>query len=645
MLASALLIFLIVCNAISCLYWIAAWLCLRGVLVGQTFLSASGRYTHRPESDPDAGVPASEADKNVCPTRLTDDKGTLAPFVSILKPAKGLDAGALENFASFCVQDYRRFELLFGVADPHDPAVELVEKLRQKCMSQTIRTVVVTPLGVNPKAAILNTLAAEARGEVLVISDSDIRVTPDYLKRVTAPLRDPAVGLVTCLYRGEAPRSLPARLEALHMDATFAPSAALALRLGTQVGLGATLAMRRSDLERCGGYAAVADHLLDDYEIAGRIASLGLKVCLSDYPVACVMGATRLPEQWGREVRWARGIRAAHPVRYLGLPLTFSTVLAIAVTAFTPAWHWAWIAIPVTMLVRGWVGWRCAVLLGQRERWYLLWLPLRELMSAAVWVAALAGCRVSWRGTEFVLRSDGRLELVAGAGRPNGILARIVRRLDAHLRRKQGIFEFWDDAECMLRLSVAPAEVGLVLSDGTRVEAGEPVGILHFWNEHLPVIPAGGPDLRWAIAMQKAMSLSLRQLAEAMERDPRLRGLTAFGGNAVLVSRNGSGHVARLARRFGFEWIMPQQKPTFWRRFHDFWENFLLLALQWTFNPVTLRGKGFFRPRQPLWISRRSLRRMDGPESDHDDDARLCAALAAGTGTATTEDTESTEKR
>lgn len=577
MMTHVLAIFALVACAASCGYWLAALLCLRKVL--------------RPA--PASGEP-------------------FEPMVSILKPVKGVDVGAIHNFLSFCRQGYPKFEILFGVAHASDPAVELIEQISRQFPEHAIRLIVASPLGVNPKAAILNSLAAEARGDVLVISDSDIRVTPDYLHRVVAPLRDPQVGLVTCLYRGQSPRDVAACLAALHMDTTFAPSAALAWRLGTVVGLGATLAMRRGDLERVGGYTAIADHLLDDNEIAARIVRLGLRVCLSDYVVASVLGPTRFDEQRRREVRWARGIRAAYPVRYPGLLVTFTLALAIVASGFSGVWHWAWGAVPAALAIRWFAGWRCAALLGQRERRYLLWLPLRDLLSVAVWCVGLVGRRVHWRGTDFVLRSDGRLVPVPQDGLPRGPLAALVRRIDAHLRRKQGIFEFIDDPRCLLRLSVEPARHDVELADGTRVKAGEPVGILHFWNEHMVVVPNGGPDLAWASALRQAMRDSFRQLARAMESDPRLAGLRAFSGMSMFVGRHGDDAFPRVAARYGFECIPEEERRSLGKRLHGFGENILAMGLQWAYNPVGLRGKKFVRPRAPLWISRNALLKKYG---------------------------------
>lgn len=584
MISTFLLTLLLAACTISCAFWLVALACLHSVV--------------RRRKAPAAGY---------------------EPLVSILKPVKGVDAGALENFVSFCTQEYPNFEILFGVADPKDQAVRIINQLREKFPALSIGLFIAEPLGSNPKAATLHKLAAEARGEVLAICDADVRVSPDFLRRVVAPLADPSIGMVTCLYRGELPQNIPARLEALHMDAAFAPSVALAWKLGTDVGLGAAVIMRREDLSRAGGYAGIADHLLDDYEIAGRIARLGLRIHLSDCPVASVLGPMQFRQQWAREVRWSRGIRAACPSRYLGMIITFSLPLALAAAAFGHVTQWAWIAAPAVMAVRWLVAWRSAVLLGQRERRYLAWLPVRDLLSLAVWTVGLFGRRVRWRGQQFLLGRDGRLEAIEDGAPRDGLIVGAIRRLDAHLRRKQGIFEFSQDPRCVLRISVDPAEMDLRFADGTEVKAGEPVGTVHLWNEHLLKIPGDGPDLGWAIAMRQLMQFTFRELAGAMEADPRLHRAKAFGGTALFASRGGSSQVAKMASRFGFEWIADTRKPSVPRKIHDFFQNFLVFGLEWAFNPVGLRGKGFFRPREALYMSREALlERYASPAKEHE---------------------------
>lgn len=347
--------------------------------------------------------------------RAAPRDGEFMPPVSILKPCRGLDVEAYENLASFCRQDYPVYEMLVGVADAADPVIPLVHRLQQEFPDRPIRWFVAPPLGVNPKVGIMHYLAAQARHDVLVISDSDMRVTPDYLRRVVAPLADPSTGLVTCAYRAGQALTFTARLEALHMGVTFLPSVVVARGfLNMRFAMGATVALRRSDLERIGGFAALADCLADDHELGVRIADLGLQNQLSDYVTVSVLGATTFREQWNREVRWARCNRVSQPREYPGLILTFSTplsVLLVLAAGFAPP---AWLVLMGSLLLRWLVGWLITNYTGDHvaRRW-LIWLPVRDLLSAAVWCAGAVGRRVVWRGETYELRDGGLMQLAS----------------------------------------------------------------------------------------------------------------------------------------------------------------------------------------------------------------------------------------
>ncbi len=342
------------------------------------------------------------------------------PPVSILKAVKGLDAQAYENFVSFCDQEYPEFEVLFGVADADDPVIPVIAQLRRAFPHRHVRHIVVPVCGANRKASILHHLATQARYDVLVASDSDMRVTPDYLRRIIAPLADAGIGLVTCPYRGTQPVTLTARLEALYMSVCFLPSMIVGrLFLGMRFALGSSVAMRRSDLDRLGGFAAVADYLADDYEIGERIANLGLRVYLSTYVLSSVLGATSFPEQWDREVRWARCIRISRPIEYPGLLLTFSTPLAallLVLTGFAPL---AWLVFAISIALRWLIAWLVAGYVGdQPVRRWLIWLPIRDMLSALVWLFGAVGHHICWRGERYVLQSDGRLRPLEAHDRP-----------------------------------------------------------------------------------------------------------------------------------------------------------------------------------------------------------------------------------
>ncbi|HEY7676024.1 MAG TPA: glycosyltransferase, partial [Candidatus Methylomirabilis sp.] len=239
------------------------------------------------------------------------DEG-FAPPMTILKPVKGMDPDLLGNLRSFCRQDYPAYQILFGAADPEDPAVGVVHQVLAEHPEADARLVLCPePLGPNGKVSSLHQMAAQARHEILVISDSDTRVAPDYLRRVAAPFADPEVGLVTALYRGVAPAGLAAHLERLIIHTLFVPGVLVAYLLeGMTFALGATMAMRRKVLDDLGGFAAFAHVLADDYQIGRRAVAAGYTVALADTMVDCVLGRISFRIFFARQVRWARTMRS-----------------------------------------------------------------------------------------------------------------------------------------------------------------------------------------------------------------------------------------------------------------------------------------------------------------------------------------------
>jgi ceramide glucosyltransferase len=339
------------------------------------------------------------------------------PPISILKPLKGTDPEIYESFRSHCLQDYPEYEIIFGVSDPNDTAIESVRALQREFPDRRIQ-LLVSPkiLGANVKVSNLAQMLAEARNHYLIINDSDIRVEPDYLRRVTAPLADSRVGMVTCLYRGVAGPTLGSRLEGLSIGTDFCPSVLAARQLegGIRFGLGSTLAFRRTELEKIGGFTSFVDYLADDYELGKRIAELGMAVKLSDVVVETYLPSYRLREFVTHQLRWARGVRDARAGGYLGLVFTFGFLWSLLALAASQGALWAWIALAVTMFLRLAV----ALVVGQgllRDRQILkyAWLiPLRDLVAAAIWFASLGGHTVTWRGDRFHLK-DGKLTRAA----------------------------------------------------------------------------------------------------------------------------------------------------------------------------------------------------------------------------------------
>ena len=333
--------------------------------------------------------------------------------VSILKPLKGIDPEIYESFRSHCLQDYREYEIVFGVSDPSDPAVARVEQLKKEFPQRSIQLVVCPNiLGPNVKVSNLEQMSEAARYEYLIVNDSDIRVEPDYLRRIVAPLTNERVGLVTCLYRGVAASTLGSRLEALGISTDFC-AGVLSARLlegGLSFGLGSTLAFRRRELNRIGGFKAIADFLADDYELGHRIADLGLEIALSDVVVETHLPAYDFGGFIAHQMRWARGVRDARFGGYVGLASTFGLMWALLNVLFARAVFWSWIVLAFVLLLRILVALTVgkSVLRDPQLPAQLWLLPLRDLIAVGVWIASFPGHTVSWRGDQFELRK-GRL--------------------------------------------------------------------------------------------------------------------------------------------------------------------------------------------------------------------------------------------
>jgi len=337
--------------------------------------------------------------------------------VSILKPLKGTDPEMYESFRSHCQQDYPEFEIIFGVSDANDLAIQQVERLKIEFPQRAIRLMVCPEnLGANTKVSNLAQMARDARYEHFVVNDSDIRVGPHYLRNVVMPLADAKVGLVTCLYRGVPASTLGSRLESIGISTDFAPGVLTArfLEKGIRFGLGSTLALRRSDLKAIGGFESFADYLADDYELGKRIASLGLRVELSKEIVETFLPAYSFAGFVQHQLRWARTIRASRFWGFLGLIFTFALPWVVLAMLASRGAVWAWGLLAVACCVRLFA----AVVAGRavlhdRHTYSPLWLiPLRDLIAPVVWLASFAGAKIVWRGDRFQLK-DGRLVTVS----------------------------------------------------------------------------------------------------------------------------------------------------------------------------------------------------------------------------------------
>lgn len=345
--------------------------------------------------------------------RLKRAAPTQLPPVSILKPLKGVDPEIWESFRSHCEQDYPYFELIFGVSDKDDPAIELVRRMQAQYPNRRIELIECRQiLGANVKVSNLAQILPAARQEILLVNDSDIRVPRDYLRRVVPPLADPSVGLVTCLYRGIASKTLGSRLEALGISTDFVPGvlSARVLEGGLRFALGSTMVFRKADLEAIGGFEVLLDYLADDYELGRRIAAQGKRVELSDVTVDTFLPSYSFRQFLDHQMRWWRTIRDARRGGYVGLLFTFGLPWAIATVLAARGTAWAWALFAVTVAARLAVGLGTAitVLKDRQPLKKLFLLPVRDLLAPVLWAAGLIGNRIHWRGDVFTLK-DGKL--------------------------------------------------------------------------------------------------------------------------------------------------------------------------------------------------------------------------------------------
>jgi ceramide glucosyltransferase len=334
------------------------------------------------------------------------------PPVSVLKPVRGLDREAYENYASFCRQQYPEFEIIFGVSEETDPVLPVIRQLIQDFPQCNIRVLVgAEKLGAGDKVNKLCRMVREARYDILIISDSDIRVAPGYLHAVAAPFADPAVGAVTCLYRGITDGSLVSDLEALGNTSDFDAGVLSAWLLGgVQFTLGATMATTRKRLAEIGGFEALVDHFSDDYELGNRIAKLGYRVEVTTFPVFTVFPTQTLGQCFRHQVRWTLTMKHSQPWGHFSLLFTHGLPWAILAAAIAPSWPVSAFYLGGYAVLRAAMAWTVGVWgvndpLLRRKMWLI---PVRDAFAFVVWLASFFTRRIEWRGAEYYIR-DKRL--------------------------------------------------------------------------------------------------------------------------------------------------------------------------------------------------------------------------------------------
>ncbi len=338
---------------------------------------------------------------------------SFAPPVSILKAVRGVDHDAYENFASYCRLDYPEYELVFAMADRDDPVIPVIEKLRRDFPDTRIALVTDVPrIGENNKVNSLCRLVKEAKHNLMVMTDSDVRVERDYLREVVAPFADARVGGVTSFYRCKGGGTLAADLDMLGMCMESVPSALVARRLEgkVQFAFGWTMATTKERLAEIGGWEAMANHHSDDFELGNRIAAKGYRVELIREPVWMVFPKENVGEFLRHELRWAIGLRNVRPAGYLGMIFTHGLPWAIAAAAVAFASGWLGLAgfyLGAYLVLRLSVAYAAGVWgLGDKHVGSKLWLaPLRDAISAVVWLAGLFTSRITWRGLEYRVKN------------------------------------------------------------------------------------------------------------------------------------------------------------------------------------------------------------------------------------------------
>ena len=330
--------------------------------------------------------------------------------VSILKPLSGLDLDLESNLRTFFVQDYPSFEILFAVKDLNDPAAEVAEKLRKEYPHVSSRLLVTgEPPYANAKVFSLDRMMAVASNDLVIMSDSDIGVTPDLLRTVAAEFQEPGLGVATCPYRAVAGPSFWSRLEAIGMNTDFMAGILVARMLaGMQFAVGPTIAARKTVLTSIGGFNRLKDYLAEDFMMGKFAADAGHGVTLSSYVIEHHIGSTDWRENAAHRLRWTRSTRRSRPLGYLGQLFTMPLPLALLVCIAHPAW---WPALPLTLLVRGLAAYVVSSrVLKAKLNWLLL--PLEDLAGLCFWLAGFFGNTIVWRGRRYRLQTDGRFELM-----------------------------------------------------------------------------------------------------------------------------------------------------------------------------------------------------------------------------------------
>ena len=344
------------------------------------------------------------------------------PPVSVLKPVHGLEAQLKENIESFFQQDYPDFEILFAADQADDTALEVVREVSARYPDIPSRVLITGTPWPNPVVYSFHCMAESAAHNILVTTDSDVEVDPQYLREIVPPLLDPKVGMVTCVYRGKNAAGFFSGLTAIGMSVEMTAGVLVANLLeGMKFGLGPTTVVRKDSLASIGGYTALKDYIAYDFAIGNLIAKAGYQVVLSRHVINHVVNQASFRRMWQNQLRWAQTTRYSRPKGHFGSGLIFAIpygLLGFLAAAGLRHWGWGLVLLGVAVvnrLIEAWlVGW---MVVRDAEIRRAPWLyPLRDLLGFAVWFASYLNLRYVWRDSRFELKGT-RIALRQGSDR------------------------------------------------------------------------------------------------------------------------------------------------------------------------------------------------------------------------------------
>ncbi|WP_013324450.1 glycosyltransferase [Gloeothece verrucosa] len=330
--------------------------------------------------------------------------------VSILISVCGLDSDAAANWGSFCQQDYPNYEVLFGVMDKQDQAIPILKEIVAQYPERAQLFYDLPARGINHKISNMMYLYEASQHEIVVLADSDIQVTPNYLTTVTAPLADPSIGLVTCGYFDYNPKTLGAALAAYGRCLDFIPSVLVArfLDKGIKFAIGPTMVTRKTILEKYGGLQRVVNRIADDYQMGKMTAELGYRVELSEYILNNDCTNDTIKDVFLRELRWARTVRLNRGSEYYGLIFSYGTVYSLLLLLLSPGNSLAILFSTIALSLRLIQALIAIYYFNSPKLLKWLWLlPFRDIMSFIIWLSGTVGRRMYWRGRWLEITNEG----------------------------------------------------------------------------------------------------------------------------------------------------------------------------------------------------------------------------------------------